>query len=284
MDFKKFAKFLIKKTANNNLFWPLYLGCRTASRYLIGIYNQAAKYHEMRDPSVEECLREKFSDLTVRHGPFTGMRYPQAQAAGSTLLPKLLGSYESELIPVIEKILLTHYSTIVDIGCAEGYYAVGLGMRLPESHVYAFDTDSAAQRFCREMAEINGLKDRLIVGSFCDPAILLTLSLGKRALIVSDCEGYEGVLFNQDIAKHLSQHELLIEVHDEWESKNGRMLKENFARTHHLEIVQSIQDVRKVRTYSYPELEGCNVNKRLLMVAENRGSIMEWFHFTPRNG
>ena len=38
-----------------------------------------------------------FKNLEVRTGPFAGMQYPQAKSAGSSLLPKILGSYEKEL-------------------------------------------------------------------------------------------------------------------------------------------------------------------------------------------
>jgi len=39
---------------------------------------------------------------------------------------KLLGFYEQPLQPYIEQVIQTGYPTIINIGCAEGYYAVGL--------------------------------------------------------------------------------------------------------------------------------------------------------------
>jgi hypothetical protein len=44
-------------------------------------------------------FHELVREMTVRSGPFQGMRYPGAEAAGSALIPKLLGSYQRELHP-----------------------------------------------------------------------------------------------------------------------------------------------------------------------------------------
>ncbi len=51
-------------------------------------------------------LQDRLShDLTVLHGPFVGMKYPGTEAAGSAFIPKLLGSYEKELHPLLERLL-----------------------------------------------------------------------------------------------------------------------------------------------------------------------------------
>ena len=44
---------------------------------------------------------------------------------------------------------------------AEGYYAVGLTVRMPAADVFAFDTDAEAQRMCRDMAERNGVSEHV---------------------------------------------------------------------------------------------------------------------------
>ena len=41
-----------------------------------------------------------------------------------------------------------------------------------------------------------------------------SIPLGARALIISDCEGYEGVLFNRHVADYLARHDVVIEIHD----------------------------------------------------------------------
>src|ERR1700730_11056550 len=98
------------------------------------------------------------------------------------------------------------------IGCAEGYYAIGFALRLPHAEVYAFDTNSTAKQLCAEMARLNGVADRLHIEDFCNEETLRSIPLGDRALIISDCEGCEGSLFNRQLAEFLVQHDLIIET------------------------------------------------------------------------
>src|SRR5438094_9802013 len=79
---------------------------------------------------VAEVVRATFPDLTVLNGPFRGLQYPSAEAICSAILPKLLGSYEKELHCTIERLCNTDCSVVVDVGCAEGFYAVGFARRL----------------------------------------------------------------------------------------------------------------------------------------------------------
>ena len=64
------------------------------------------------------------SRATVQTGPFAGMKYV-CQSTGA-LCPKLLGCYESELHPAIAKAISRQPKNIINVGCAEGYYAIGM--------------------------------------------------------------------------------------------------------------------------------------------------------------
>src|SRR5436305_1529663 len=95
----------------------------------------------------------------VRSGPFAGMTMLRAVADGS-YTAKLLGCYERELHGLIRRLVRTRYRTVVNVGCAEGYYAVGLARRMPAATVHAHDTDPEARRLCRRLARANGLGTR----------------------------------------------------------------------------------------------------------------------------
>lgn len=232
----------------------------------------------------EAALAQMLSPaLTVLHGPFAGMRYPAARAAGSALIPKILGSYERELHPVIDRVAQTSYSDIVDIGCAEGWYAVGLATRLPGVLVHAFDTDPEARDLCRAMAEANDVADRVHVHSHCSAEALLALALGPRALIVSDCEGYEADLFTPAVARQLARHDLLIEVHDRIDPALGPRLRADFSSTHEVLVIDSVDDTRKLRTYDFAELAPFDPAARRQMLSEGRGMVMEWLFLTSRH-
>ena len=97
---------------------------------------------------------------------FKGMRYVN-HANSSTLSPKLLGTYERELHAFIAEAIETGYSHLIDIGAAEGYYAVGLALRMADCVVHAFDTDPEARANLATLSAINGVQGAVIIHSEC---------------------------------------------------------------------------------------------------------------------
>ena len=65
-------------------------------------------FHRQRYPVIHKRARRQCADLlsdrTVIAGPFSGLKYAREAAVGSSLWPKLLGTYESELRPCFEVI------------------------------------------------------------------------------------------------------------------------------------------------------------------------------------
>jgi hypothetical protein len=139
-----------------------------------------------------------------------------------------------------------------------------------------------AIRLCEEMALLNGVSERVITGSFCDGKTLMGLPLTKKALIVSDCEGYEKELFSKDTLTFLAQYELLIEVHDFIDIEISSYLRELFEESHHIEVYTSIDDIKKAQQYEYKELDGFSLEEKRKILREGRPAIMEWFYLKPR--
>jgi hypothetical protein len=231
---------------------------------------------------VDKAIQQICPDLRVRHGFFKGMRYPQNRSVASALFPKLLGTYERELHPVLECICTRPYKAIVNIGCAEGYYAVGLALRVPSANVYAFDLNPQALALCRQMASLNGVGERVITDSLCDAATLKRIPFGGRGLVVCDCEGYEKQLFTDEIVRFLADHDILVELHDGVDITISTYIQRAFERTHQIEMIESLDDIKKARTYSYPELESYDLAARKMLVGEGRPHIMEWLFIQSR--
>jgi len=104
----------------------------------------------------------------VQFGPFAGMRLPDESSwSGGDGSSKLLGCYEQELHSTVEKAIARQPEVLINIGCAEGYYAVGLARRLPTAQVFAFDTDEKAQSICRLAAQLNGVENQLVIEGEC---------------------------------------------------------------------------------------------------------------------
>src|SRR3954454_22153756 len=92
--------------------------------------------------------------LTVSGGPFARLVYPDR--APISLVPKLLGIYERELHGAIEAAIRAQPDVIVNVGAADGYYAVGLARRLPAATVIAYEADAGQRELCRRVAAANG--------------------------------------------------------------------------------------------------------------------------------
>jgi tRNA G37 N-methylase Trm5 len=169
---------------------------------------------------------------------------------------------------------------VVDVGCAEGYYAVGFGMKIKEAKVFAFDTNEKALELCREMGKLN--KVNVQTGGFCDSEKLMNLDLGERALIFCDCEGYEIELIDTQVASKLKEHDFLIETHDFIDISITKKLLEVLEQTHDCEIFESVDDILKAYEYQYSELEGLSLEKRLYVLSEGRPTIMRWIFARSR--
>jgi hypothetical protein len=174
--------------------------------------------------------------LEVLSGPFKGMRYGDF-SHNSALIPKLLGTYEAELQGWVGEALAADYDAVINIGCAEGYYAVGFAFAHPTIEVVAFDTSSAALDMLSKLATLNGLQDRLRVADAQTPAELETLLRQyKRPLLVIDIEGAEDDLLDIRRAPSLLSADMIIETHDGYNFGVTRRLIERFWPTHRFEI------------------------------------------------
>jgi precorrin-6B methylase 2 len=282
---QSFLNQIVRHTARSPVFWPMYQTFGALASQLGRVHGYAQFVRKEGGVGIRESaiLQDLFPELVVANGPFRGLRYPRAQSF-RTLLPKLLGTYEAELHPVIAEVLQRDYSTVVDIGCAEGYYAIGLGRALTKARVYAFDTDTRARESCGAMAALNGIAERVVLGGTCDPQALRALDLGRKALIFVDCEGYERALFTPELAAFLAPHDLIIEAHDFIDINISADLKRIFDATHQIRCIKSIDDIEKAHTYDLPELKPYRLAERHLILAERRPTIMEWLYLTSKPG
>src|SRR5262245_44644341 len=84
-----------------------------------------------------EVARRLYEDkqIEVLTGPFQGLLFVNITGWG-TLTSRWLGCYEAELHPWIEAAVGRGYQRIINIGCAEGYYACGFAQRLRSAEVF----------------------------------------------------------------------------------------------------------------------------------------------------
>jgi hypothetical protein len=280
------VKKIISKIVQNDIAWSV-IDATVVRLSNFVLYEKKRKSDEKKrdidNSELEKKIKSFSPNLTVLHGSFKGMRYPEVKSIGSSLAPKIIGSYERELHQVLEQICLKEYSEIVDVGCAEGYYAVGLAMRIPTAKIFAYDINNDAIYLCKQMAHLNNVEDRLVTGSFCDVNTLKSIPYTKKALIISDCEGYEKNLFTEELAPVLASHDLLIEVHDYIDIEISSEIRRKFKDTHSVTTIQSIDDITKAHIYDYEELKEYSLEDKKTLLKEDRPHIMEWLYMTPHS-
>jgi precorrin-6B methylase 2 len=163
------------------------------------------------------------------------------------------------------------------VGCAEGYYAVGLARMMPDVTVYAYDIDAKARAACAELAEKNGLSDRVIVGGEFAPDGFEAFA-GRRMLVMVDAEGAELDILQPALSPALAGMNVIVETHDLYRPHALATMAERFAPTH--DIVRVDQ---QPKTFDMPPwLRELPHLDQLLAVWEWRIQPTPWLVMTPR--
>jgi hypothetical protein len=224
------------------------------------------------------------SDGKVRAGPFAGMLYGQG-SFGSCYIPKVLGIYERECYDAIEWACALKPAIIVDVGAAEGYYAVGLCRRNPQASVIAFEMEEQGRKLLQELVTLNGCQGRLQIRGTCDPAALnAALGDASPSLVVCDCEGNENTILNPEAVPALRRAMIFVELHDVFEPGTGDRLKSWFASSHEIQEIWS--QPRDPSEYPYQSLYTRLLPKRYRRwaVDEWRPGAMSWLWMRPKGG
>ena len=231
---------------------------------------------------LEELTRQR-SGGAVRQGPFQGMRYGD-RSVGSAYIPKVLGIYERELNPVVARINALRLPLVIDVGSAEGYYAVGLATTKPQARVVAFETEAAGRNALAQLAALNGVGDRVEVRGQCELADLrVALERATRALVFCDAEGYEEVLLDPAAIPALARVYLAVETHDFLCPGVTDRLAARFEPTHRAERI--VQTPRSREDFPYSTLVTKLLPGRYLdwAVDEWRPEIMSWLWLEPKH-
>lgn len=210
-------------------------------------------------------------------GPFAGMEYV-TQATEGALVPRLLGTYEDELHPHLRRFAAEGLDGVVDVGCAEGYYAVGLARMMPQVTVYAHDIDEAARQACTALAAKNGMSDRVIVGGEFPPDGFEAFA-GRRMLVMVDAEGAEVDILQPALSPALAGMAVIVETHDVYRPGASATMLERFSPTHDIVAVTQQPKVFDMPHWlrELPHLD------QLLAVWEWRQQPTPWLVMRPKS-
>lgn len=210
-------------------------------------------------------------------GPFKGMqfRYPNIEYA------MLLGTWELELKHIWEEVFSGEFSLMIDVGAAEGYYAVGMAKRNPSAKVIAFEMDDRVRKNLNILNEINSAC--VEIREKCDVEDLFSFGQSlEDAFILMDVEGYESVLLDPQKVPALKKSTMLIEIHEMYVNGVSELLEERFNKTHKILQIHGVS--RSVD--HFPSKAGIAKKlfspKRLIQfMDEGRPHEMSWYYMKP---
>jgi hypothetical protein len=171
----------------------------------------------------------------VMQGPLQGLDFLPQSAEGCHIA-KLLGCYEQPLQAFVEQAIQKQYATILNIGCAEGYYAVGMARRMPATRVLAHDLNPKAQEICTALAHKNGVTDRVRVGGLFQPEDFAAHA-GQNVLLMCDIEGAERELLDPAAAPALKHMDIIVESHECLTAGITQLLIDRFTPSHQITLV-----------------------------------------------
>lgn len=227
------------------------------------------------DPVVLALVRSRGR---VMGGPYRGMKY-LAEPHLPHFAAKLLGTFEQELHPWIQEWLRADYEAVFDLGCRDGYHAVGLARARPDLAVVAYDEAPENRTLTRRLAALNGVGARVRVERE-PPWPLLERRDGARTLVLSrPGSGLEAWLESVSPAA-LNGVDLLLEAVDmDGPGPNEAVLRDRFGETHAVACFRHGGRRSLDCPVDHPELSAAT---RLALVDECRDHPTCWFFIAAR--
>ena len=110
----------------------------TIVRMVMGLLREHDAIHKSKQKVLSALLLKHKS--IVAYGPFKGMKLSQNVWWGQfDLITKILGVYEEHVLKKLSEISKKIDAPFVDIGAADGYFAVGMAFGGYFSQVYAYE-------------------------------------------------------------------------------------------------------------------------------------------------
>ncbi len=214
--------------------------------------------------------------LKVQSGPFEGMALsPRVSWGDGDLLSKLIGSYEAELHSVVAEVIRMRYKRIVNVGCAEGYYAVGFATKMPTCEVVAFDSSKLARSICERAASLNLVQNRVTVLNQCSiSALEQQLCHPDPVFLFVDCEGDELHLLSPAAIPRLRMTDMVIECHNFIREGTTTAICDRFSSSHQIRWIY--EESRMLS--DFPILKNMSSLDRAIASCEFRPAGINWLY------
>ena len=223
----------------------------------------------------------------VRYGPFAGLKIRlEATWGAGDRAGMLLGLYEKEVVEVVAD-ALRERPIFIDIGAADGYYAVGVLKAKLAEHSIAFEMNSKARGSIAALAALNDATERLTIhgaagaGSLAALATELSVGSFERCVVLCDIEGAEAEVLDDQALELLSRAVIVIELH-----RSG-MLSETDVEALLRKRAAGLFDIESFTVgarapLQIPEIAQLSEDDQWLICSEGRGYRQTWLVLRPK--
>ena len=238
-------------------------------------YKIAKKYWNIL--SYEHAKKNNF---IVQNGIFKNLKINKESSwSNGDLASKIYGFYENK---IQEKLKEINKPILIDIGAADGFFAVGCLYSNLSKYCYAFEQNEISKSALYKTAEINNVNNQIsIMGKVDNKNFFSSLPNDldlSETVILCDIEGEEFKFFSEPILRKLKKSNLIIEIHNEnSNSKEIPLLKIAKKYFDVSIIIDSNKDMSE-----FNMLHNLNDIDRNLIACEGRSYIGKWWHLSPK--
>lgn len=210
----------------------------------------------------------------VQNGLFKNLKYAENR---ERMYNKILGTYEKQLQIFIKDAILKNPDIIINIGCGDGYYGLGLAKILQNSKSILVDINDTELLRAKSNAKANNLNNVSFLNDISDQELSDLINSHKKPFIFIDIEGGEYKYLDSSRYNYLSKCLMMIETHDFIHNGITNLLATKFSSTHKIYI---ISDTEKDIMDDF--LDHVPLDDKLIFQSEGRPQNMKWMYLLPR--
>jgi hypothetical protein len=227
-------------------------------------------------------LEKKYKNQ-IAYGLFKGMKLTTSNSWDPfSKINQILGTYEEHVLQELLYFKEKGINCFIDIGAADGYFAVGMAYSQTFENIYAFEIsrlgqeiilDTATQNQCEQLITINGEANSSTIAEL--------IWQHKQAVFLIDIEGAEYTFLNLEMLDLLKNCCVICELHP-WLIEKGYELQNILLSTASERFDINIIKREVYRPNNYEEFDDFTDEERLIAVGEGRHKNMQWLVLKPK--
>ena len=192
---------------------------------------------------------------------------------------KIYGFYENKIQQKLKDI---NNPILIDIGAADGFFAIGsLKSKICE-FCYAFEETKKSRENLTKTAKINNVQNKIsIIGKVTKDNFLSLLPSEinfSKVTILCDIEGGEFNFFSDEMLRIIKHSNIIIEIHKNHNQNLEIDLHKKVKKYFDVSVI--IDNDKNFESVS--ELHTLNDIDRNLICSEGRSYIGKWWHLSPK--